>query len=472
MTCAARMPNSSSTKPQLLTLAWPIFVEQGLRVLIGTVDTFMVSHLGDAAVGGVGVAMQVVILFVILFAIIGIGSSVVITHHLGAKDRAGADRISITAIATNTWIGVVASALVWLLADPMLQLMSLPAESMAFAKPFLVLMGGTLFLEAMNVSISSILRAHTHTRDAMYVTIGQNVLNVIGNCLLLFGLCGFPKLGVLGVAISGVVSRVAACIALWILLEWRTHLKLRVRDFFAIQRSKLGSILHIGLPAAGEHTSWWLAFMMITRFCAEMGGSALATQQYTMNIIRWVILLNVSIGLGTEIMIGHLIGSGQFEEAYHGLLRSVRLGMRCAIGGAILLAVTAPWLLGAFTRDPVIITTGVLLLRMGLVIEPGRVFNVIVINSLRATGDARFPVFVGLAVMWGVWVPLSWLLGVKLGWGVPGIWCAMACDEWIRGLLMYWRWRTWKWLPSAERSRAKAQAMALAEAQNAGVVAG
>jgi Na+-driven multidrug efflux pump len=244
---------------------------------------------------------------------------------------------------------------------------------------------------------------------------------------------------------------------------------MRVRNFFVIQWDKLGSILHIGLPAAGEHTSWWLAFMVITRFCAEMGGTALATQQYVMNIVRWVVLLNVSIGLGTEIITGLMIGAGRFEEAYRGLLRSVRLGMCCAGCGAVVLAVGAPWLLQIFTHDPAIIATGVVLLRIGLVIEPGRVFNVIVINSLRATGDARFPVFVGLCVMWGVWVPLSWFLGLKLGWGMAGIWCAMACDEWTRGLLMYWRWRKWKWLPHAERSRAAAQEKALGEAQNAGV---
>lgn len=456
-------------QPKLLSLAWPIFVEQGLRVLIGTVDTFMVSHLGDAAVAGVGVASQVFTLFIIVFAFIGIGSSVVITHHLGAGDRARADRISTTAIAANTWIGVVASLLVVAFAEPMLRLMELDGAPLAFAKPFLLLMGGTLFLEAMNGAIAATLRAHTHTRDAMWVTAGQNVLNVIGNCLLLFGLAGFPKLGVVGVAISGIVSRVAASIALWLILEWRTRLKMRVRDFFVIERAKLGSILHIGLPAAGEHTSWWLAFMVVTRFCAEMGGSALATQQYVMNIVRWVVLLNVSIGLGTEIITGHLVGAGQFEEAYRGLLRSVRMGIWCALGGAILLALGGPWILRLFTSDPAILAVGVVLLRIGLVIEPGRVFNVVVINSLRATGDARFPVLVGLCVMWGVWVPLSWLLGLKLGWGVPGIWCAMACDEWTRGLLMYRRWRQWKWLPYAQRSRAQAQDKALGEAHTAGM---
>lgn len=460
---------NSSTKPKLFALAWPIFVEQGLRVLIGTVDTIMVSHLGDDAVAGVGVATQVFTLFIIVFAFIGIGSSVVITHHLGAKDRSGADQITTTAIAANTWIGVAASLLVLFGAEAMLRFMELDGAPLAYGKPFLALMGGTLFLEAMNGAISASLRAHSHTRDAMWVTAGQNVLNVIGNCLLLFGLCGFPKLGVVGVAISGIVSRVAASIALWFILEWRTRLRMRVRDYFAIRWDKLGSILHIGLPAAGEHTSWWLAFMMITRFCAEMGGSALATQQYVMNIVRWVVLMNVSIGLGTEIITGLMIGAGQFEEAYRGLLRSVRLGMCCALGGALVLALGAPWILHAFTNDPAIIATGVLLLRIGLVIEPGRVFNVIVINSLRATGDARFPVFVGLCVMWGVWVPLSWLLGLKLGWGMAGIWCAMACDEWTRGLLMYWRWWKWKWLPYAHRSRAAAQEKALGEAQNTAI---
>jgi putative MATE family efflux protein len=462
----------SAPKPKLFALAWPIFVEQGLRVLIGTVDTLMVSHLGDAAVAGVGVASYVFTLFIILFAFIGIGSSVVITQYLGARDRARADQISTTAIAANTWIGILASLLVLVFAEPMLHLMELEGGPMVYAKPFLLLMGGSLFLEAMNGAIAATLRAHTHTRDAMWVTAGQNVVNVIGNCLLLFGLFGFPKLGVVGVGISGIVSRVAAAVALWILLEWRTHLKVRFRDFFRIKRAQLASILHIGLPAAGEHTSWWLAFMMITRFCAEMGGSALATQQYVMNIVRWVVLLNVSIGLGTEILTGYMIGAGQFDEAYRGLLRSVRLGMTCAFGGAIILALGAPWLLGAFTNDPAIIAVGVLLLRMGLVIEPGRVFNVIVINSLRATGDARFPVFVGLCVMWGVWVPLSWFLGLKLGWGMPGIWCAMACDEWTRGLLMYWRWRKWKWLPYARRSRAMAQDKAFGEAHSAGMAGG
>ena len=424
----------------LLGLAWPIFVEQGLRLLIGTVDTLMVSHIGDDAVAGLSVANQIVMLFVISFAFIGIGSSVVITHHLGARDRQGADRISTTAIATNLWIGVIVSLLVTLFSTPMLRLMQLPAGPMVYAKPFLALMGGTLFLESMNVSIAATLRAHTHTRDAMFIALGQNILNVIGNCLLLFGLCGFPKLGVVGVAISSVFSRIAANIASWIVLSRRTRLKLRWRDFFSINGERVRRVLHIGLPSAGENISYWVAFMVITTFIARMGATELATQTYTMNINRWVIIVSVSIGLGTEILIGHLIGAGLFEAAYRELLRNLRIAFFCAIGGMAVLGLVAPWLLGIFTSTPAIIVSATLLIRMGMLLEPGRVFNVVVINALRATGDARYPVIAGFLCMWGLWVPMAWLLGLKLGLGLVGIWISMICDEWTRGLLMYHRW--------------------------------
>lgn len=346
---------SSVVRRSLLALAWPIFIEQGLRVMIGTVDTLMVSHLGDDAVAGLSVANQIVMLFIISFAFIGIGSSVVITHHLGSHDRKGADRISTTAIATNFWIGLLVSVLVTCFSTPMLRLMHVPGGPLVYAKPFLALMGGSLFIESMNVAISATLRAHGHTRSTMLVALGQNIVNVIGNLLLLFGLCGFPKLGVVGVAISSVFSRIVANVALWIILRRRTGLKMHWRDFISIRMTQIRRVLHIGLPAAGENISYWLAFMVITTFIARMGAAPLATQTYTLNIERWVIIVNVSIGLATEIIIGHLIGAGLFEAAYKELLRSLRIAFCLAIGGMVVLSLMAPWLIGLFTSTQAVI---------------------------------------------------------------------------------------------------------------------
>jgi Na+-driven multidrug efflux pump len=93
---------------------------------------------------------------------------------------------------------------------------------------------------------------------------------------------------------------------------------------------------------------------------------------------------------------------------------------------------------------------------MAILLEPGRVLNVVIISSLRATGDVGFPIQMAVLSMWCVWVPLAWLLGLKLHFGLPGIWIAMMTDEWLRGLLMYWRWKKRRWVKHAERSRARA----------------
>jgi putative MATE family efflux protein len=448
------MRQPAAAQLSLLGIAWPIFVEQTLRMLIGTVDTFMVSHVSDGAVAALGVSNQVILFFLIAFNFIGIGTSVVITHHLGARDRAGADQIATSAIAVNTWLGAAFSAAVYFGAFPMLRLMQLPGSLMEYALPFLSLMGGTLFMESMNISISAVLRAHGHTRDAMLVTLGQNILNVVGNWITLFGLFGCPRLGVLGVALSGVFSRFLACLALWILLDYHTHLRLRALDFVTISFQRVRRILHIGLPAAGEQICYWSAFLTVTTFIARMGPESLTVQSYALTIQRTGMLFSFSIGLGTEILIGHLVGAGQYEDAYRKLLRSLRTGFIIVSCVMVLVAAFAPLLLGLFTRNLAIIAAGTVLLRLSVILEPGRVFNVVVISSLRATGDVGFPIQMAALSMWCVWVPLAYFLGLKLGLGLVGVWIAMITDEWLRGLLMYWRWKKRRWIKYAERSRA------------------
>lgn len=442
-------------KPTLLAIAWPIFIEQTLRILIGTVDTFMVSHVSDGAVAALGIANQLVVLALICFNFIGIGASVIITHYVGAGDRAGAEKIVTTAISVNTWIGLIVSSSTYFFATPLLRLMQLPPELMVYALPFLQLMGGTLFMEAMNTAIGASLRAHGFTRDAMVVTVIQNALNILGNLMLLFGMFGAPKMGVVGVALSSVFSRVVASIILWILLDRRLKLMLRARDFVGMKWERIKSILHIGLPAAGEHMSYWVSLMVITSFAAHLGEQSLATMTYTQQIQRLVILFSIALGLGTEILIGRMVGAGEFEAAFREVLKSLRTGLIIASVGILLVAVSAPQLLGLFSHDSVIVAGGTLLLWMSVVYEPGRVFNIVIINALRATGDARFPVQIAACSQWLFSVPLCWLLGVKFHWGLPGIWVAMMIEEWFRGIIMYRRWMKRGWMKYAQRSREK-----------------
>ncbi len=441
------------TKSPLLKLAVPIFVEQALHLLTSTIDVLMVSTVSDDAVAALGVSNQFVVLSIMVFGFVGIGSSVVVTHSLGGGDQRGAEGTAVTALSLNVWLGIVLSVVVSLNATALLKLMQLPEPLLVYAQPYLVILGATLWLESHNVAAGAVLRAHGHTADAMWITMLQNVVNVIGNAVLLFGLCGAPKLGVTGVAIATAGSRVVAGVGFAVMLRRRTGIPFGPRQLFSVSLLYLRRIMRIGLPSAGEHLSWWIAFMTITSFTARMGATELAIQSYTMQVMHFVFTFSYAIALANEIMLGKLVGAGDFEGAYHRMLRSLRKGIMIVSILMLPNALFGEWIVGLFSSDAAIIATGAVLLKIALIIEPGRVINMGLVCGLRATGDVGFPLKIGLITMWGLWVPLSWLFGITLGWGLPGLWAAMIVDEVVRGSILLRRWRRRDWLPNAQKSR-------------------
>jgi Na+-driven multidrug efflux pump len=269
----------------------------------------------------------------------------------------------------------------------------------------------------------------------------------------LFGVLGLPRLGVVGVAISGVVSRAAAFVALRALVHRRTGARVSMRDALSFPAAQVRRVLEVGVPIAGENICWMLAFMVVTSFVGRMGAGSLAAQSYTMQLTTWATLLGGSVAFGNQILVGHLVGDGDLERAYRQVWTSLRAGLVLVASMLAVLGLLAPRLLSLFARDPAIAAAAVLLVRMAVLLEAGRVSNLVVINALRAAGDARFPVLMAMASMWLVQVPLAWLLGLRLGLGLAGILIAMAADEWLRAAIMQRRWRRRTWVAHAERSR-------------------
>lgn len=186
-------------------------------------------------------------------------------------------------------------------------------------------------------------------------------------------------------------------------------------------------------------------FIVITYIITLIGVSSITTKIYVQNIIMFVFLFSISIGQGTQIIIGHLVGKGEKENAYRVCLKSLRIALLIASTLGITLAVFSKSLLQLFTNDHAIIAVGVSVFIVDAILEPGRTLNLVIIGSLRAAGDVKFPVYIGILSMWGLSVPLAYFLGVHLNLGLDGVWCAFAIDEWLRGIIMLWRWKTRKW---------------------------
>ena len=435
----------SRQKLTLFAITWPIFIEIMLHMIMGNADTLMLSQYSDDAVAAVGVSNQLLMVIIVMFGFIATGTSILVAQYLGAGNEEKANRFAVVSIFANIAIGLLLSIILFIFSEPLLQMMNLPPELMGNAIIYLQIVGGFSFIQALIMTIGAVIRSHGFTKDAMFVTIGMNILNVMGNYLFIFGAFGFPTLGVTGVAIATVISRTLGVAVLLYLLYKRLGGNLPFSIPRTFPKNEMKTLLKIGIPTAGEHLSYNTSQLVITYFIATIGTEALTTKVYAQNIMMLVLLFSVAIGQGTQILVGHQVGANKFEEAYRRCIKSLKIAITVSFAIAMVFYLFGDLLFSIFTTNSDIVATGSLLLLLTIVLEPGRAFNLVVINCLRAAGDVRFPVYLGILSMWGIAVTVSYTLGIYFGLGLVGIWIAFILDEWFRGLLMLWRWRGRKW---------------------------
>ncbi|MGK4006850.1 MATE family efflux transporter [Sorangium sp. So ce1036] len=421
-------------------------------MLVGVFGVWLVSRLSDGAAAAYGLANQIMLTFMITFRFVSLGASVVVTQYLGARDRDGADQVARAALAANLWMGVLSCGVIAVGARPLLELMRLPESLFPMAQPYLVAVGVMLAFDAVNFSLGAVLRAHTHTRATLRLILIMYAVQLALSLPLMFGFAGWPGLGMNGLALAAVIAR---ALSFWMHHRlWRELLGIRAsfEDYWRIRPGRLREVLHIGLPGAGENVAYRISYMIILAMVADMGQAALTTHTYTMQIVHFLLLFSLAIGFGTEIVVGHRVGAGELAGADRQVRGGLVVGLCVCVTVVLATALLGPRLLGLFTSDPEVLAIGSKLLWLTLLVEPGRTINLVVINGLRAAGDARFPVGVGVISMFAVAVGLSWLLGVHLGWGLVGVWVAYGADEWLRGLAMSARWHFRGWVPHARRT--------------------
>ncbi|WP_342542569.1 MATE family efflux transporter [Paenisporosarcina sp. FSL H8-0542] len=437
--------NKPMEKLKLFSLTWPIFLEIFLFMLMGIVDTFMLSALSDDAVSGVGAANQYIHIAILVLEVVGTGAAIVVSQYLGSKRYIEASKISGLAVTLNLGIGLVISAGYLLFARSMMSAMNLQGEVLAYAEQYLSIVGGAIFLQAIINSLAAIIRVHGWTKQTMYVSLGMNIIHVIGNYLLIFGRFGFPEMGVQGAAISSVISRFLALIVFFWLLYQVMEYRVKFHYYINLSKEYIGKILHIGIPAAFEQVMYQACQIVFLYYATYLGAEALAARQYAMNISMFTFLFAIAIGMGTAIIVGRLVGANEKEEAYSRLWKSLKSALIFTLCMVILVMIFRNQLIGLFTDNPEVIKIASTVLLLSILLETGRTMNIVIINSLRAAGDAKFPVLIGVFSMVLMSLPLGYLFVFHLNMGLPGIWLAIAADEWTRGIIMYFRWKSRAW---------------------------
>lgn len=432
-------------KTPLWIITYPIFIEILLNMLVGNVDQFMLSRFSDNAVAALSNVTQIMGIVFVLFSVLATATTILVSQVLGAKDYDKVSEIYTVAVHVNLAFGILMSILLTVFARSILGLLQTPDELMKDALTYLYIVGAGVFGQAVISTMGAIFRANGHALYGTIISMGVNILNIIGNALLLFGWFGLPRLGVAGVAISTLVSRGVGMVLMLILFKLKINGSINLKYLRPFPRATLVKLLKVGIPSAGEELMYNSAETVVLGFANTMGAMVLAGRAYAYIIAWFSVLYTVAVSEGTQIIVGHLIGAGDEDAADRRVRRTLWPAVLVSLCITVTIYLNSDTLLSIFTSNPEIIAIGKQLLFMEIFREFGSTFNVVIIRSLQAAGDVRFPVFIGILSMWGVMVPLAYLFGVHFGLGLLGLWIGVACDELVRAVIVFFRWKKGYW---------------------------
>lgn len=432
-------------KVGLRKLVVPIFIETLLIMMLGAVDTVMLSQYSDEAVAAVGVVNQLVMFAFLIFEIINMGTSVLCSQYLGAKLPQKMVQVVGVSLLLNILIGLGVSAVLYFGAPWLLHMMGLRAELMTYGVNYMEIVGAFAFFQAISLTISASLKSADKAIYPMLVVVVVNVLNIIGNYTLIFGKFGMPALGVEGAAISTAFARGVSMVILFVIL-FRKHISRFPLEYFRpFPWIELKNLLKIGVPSAGENMSYSLSQVVLTYFINLLGNEALAARMYVVNVVMFVYLFTIAMAQGGAISIGHLVGKKRIRGAYLLGKYVMRLSVLVSVTLSCVWALMGKAMFGWLTDNPEIIRMGVMVLYVDIILEIGKAINIYATNALRATGDVNYPFYVGVVMQWGVAVGCGYLFGLHWGWGLVGMWFAFLLDENIRGIIFVRRWNSMKW---------------------------
>ena len=480
--------NNVSVKKSLFRLTMPIFIDIALVMLLGAVDTVMLSRYSDDAVAAVGLDNQLISFVFLIYQFVSMGAAILCAQYFGAGYRTRFMQIVGIAVIVNTLLGMAVSFSLWMWAEPLLTAFGLRENLLPDGVRYLEITGALSFFQALSLTFSASLRSTGKTIKPMISTLSVNVLNIIANYALIFGHFGCPAMGVEGAALATAVSRIASTriLACFMSGVWRTtvaqkpHTMARGIVFHTLRASyfliclpfkvvvksaraartiytsyshyfhpfpwqEMRNLFRIGIPAMSEEMSYSLSQIVITFFINQISTAALATKVYCTTTITFVILFSTSIVQGGDILVGHYVGQLRYRAAYILGNYVYRMATILTLIVAAVLAAGGHTLMTLLTDNAYIIATGTWIFCIDFFLSYGRVKNIFACGTLRATGDAVYPVIVGVICQWTVAVGVAWTLGIPCGFGLLGIWFAFCLDENLRGVILMRRWHSLKW---------------------------
>lgn len=426
-------------------MSLPIFVELLLQLLVGNIDQFMISKYSQDAVAAIGNGNQIMNIVIVVLNVMSVSTTILISQYLGAKNKSKSSEVSTASILLSSVFSIVISIAVILFNKQLFMWLKVPNEILAETSKYTVIIASFVLVQGIYMTITAILRSYALMKEIMLASIIMNLLNIVGNAILINGLFGAPRLGIIGAAISTNFSKCVGLIIVTCILIKKVDAKISLKYLKPFPIETIKKLLFIGLPSGGESLSYNLSQMIILKFVNIFGTSVIATRVYSNMLANICYVYSMAISQATQVVIGYLIGAGREDEVEERVWSINIISIVVSLMVTVLIYFNSDFIFGIFSNDPNVLDLGKKIIFIEIFLELGRAVNIVMTRCLVATGDVYYPVGTTLIFSWVVAVGGSYILGVKFGLGLIGVWLAMACDELVRAIIFVIRFKSGKW---------------------------
>lgn len=426
----------------MIKFSLPMLAGNALQVLYNTVDSIWVGRfLGKEALGAVSVSFPIIFLLVSIVMGFGMATTVLVSQYAGAKDWDMVKRTVNNSTALIGIGGIIISVVGVVASKPILQIINTPVEILPLAVNYLaIFFSGLIFLFGFNILMAVFRGLGDAITPLKFLGI-STVLNLLLDPLFIFVF----KLHVGGAALATVISQGAAFfLGVWYLNKSGHILSLHIKEL-KMEKELIKTIVKLGFPSSVQQSMVSLGIVVLSAFINSFGPDVVAGYGAGSRIDSFALMPAMSLNVAVSSIVGQNIGAGKI----HRVNESVKYGVLITSGITLvvfaLVFMFAKPLLMLFATEPGVLKEGSLYLRIQSISYLFFGIMFIYNGALRGAGDVVAPMVITLLALWGIRIPLAWVLAIKAGYGAMGIWWGITISLFISMILSWAYYLSGKW---------------------------
>jgi len=430
----------------IFKLSIPVAIENVLHMSVFIIDAVMVGRLGTDALASIGLAGALYFTISMVFSSLSVGSASIVARHIGAKEKEAAQVVGAQAVLMSLILGVLVTPLLLVFAQKMLVLMSAEPQVSALGKSYLQIIGGFFIFRLIILACNGILRGAGDTKTPMKVTIIINCINILFNWLLIFGIGPFPRWGVAGAAwataIAYTIGTVLLCTKLF---TGRCILRISIRQIIQFHFESVKRIIRISIPAAIDAFLTQIGFLIFAKIVAILGTIPLAAHQIAIRIESISFMPGFALAVSTATLVGQSLGTKNVNLALLSMRRSCYFAMALMGFFAFIFLIFPAQMATIFKPEPSVLSLAVVCVMIAALEQPALAIYMVYSGGLRGAGDTISPMIITIVGTLCFHVPISYLFGITLWWGLAGVWFGSALDWICRAIAIYILYRRGRW---------------------------